>query len=308
MEIWHSMEHTRRPRHGTPERHARTDGPATFTGRVLEVQRRTRDIAVIRVHCPEPIPFTVGQHIPIRSPLAPGIWRDYSPALPPNPEGLLEFHIRIVDGGAESRPLVAASRPGDVWTFGTPRGSLGDVLREYGTELDDDPAPGRHRLPEPDPRDILMIAGGTGLAPLRAILLEAADLPAPPKIHLVYGARTPGELYDLRTVIEMSRNLPNLTVTTAVEKRDDAPLTRPGPYSSHPAAPMPRLGVAADVAVRLHRDGGLSGKTVLIAGRGEMIEATRERLVAAGADPRFIHHDPVAKTTTSREAGRADLD
>ena len=153
-----------------------------------------------------------------------------------------------------------------------------------------------------------MIAGGTGLAPLRAILLEAADLPTPPKIHLVYGARTPGELYDLRTVIEMSRNLPNLTVTTAVEKRDDAPLTRPGPYSSHPAAPMPRLGVAADVAVRLHRDGGLSGKTVLIAGRGEMIEATRERLVAAGADPRFIHHDPVAKTTASRGAGRADLD
>ena len=146
MKIWHSMEHTRRPRHGTPERHARTDGPATFTGRVLEVQRRTRDIAVIRVHCPEPIPFTVGQHIPIRSPLAPGIWRDYSPALPPNPEGLLEFHIRIVDGGAESRPLVAASRPGDEWTFGTPRGSLGQVLDGYRIPLDDAPP-----LPEPAP-------------------------------------------------------------------------------------------------------------------------------------------------------------
>lgn len=308
MKIWHTMEHTRRPRHGTPERHARTDGPATFTGRVLEVQRRTRDIAVIRVHCPEPIPFTVGQHIPIRSPLAPGTWRDYSPALPPNPEGLLEFHIRIVDGGAESRPLVAASRPGDEWTFGTPRGSLGQVLDGYRIPLDDAPPTGRHHLPEPAPRELVMVAGGTGLAPLRALIMEAADLPTPPPIHLIWGARTPGELYDLRTVIELARNLPNLTVTTAVEKRDDAPLTRPGPYSSHPAAPMPRLGVAADVAVRLHRDGGLSGKTVLIAGRGEMIEATRERLVAAGADPRFIHHDPVAKTTTSREAGRADLD
>lgn len=308
MKIWHTMEHTRRPRHGTPERHARTDGPATFTGRVLEVQRRTRDIAVIRVHCPEPIPFTVGQHIPIRSPLAPGIWRDYSPALPPNPEGLLEFHIRIVDGGAESRPLVAASRPGDEWTFGAPRGSLGQVLDGYRIPLDDAPPTGLHHLPEPAPRELVMVAGGTGLAPLRALIMEAADLPTPPPIHLIWGARTPGELYDLRTVIELARNLPNLTVTTAVEKRNDAPLTRPGPYCSHPAAPMPRLGVAADVAARMHRDGGLDGKTVIIAGRGEMIEATREQLVAAGADPRFIHHDPVAKTTTSREAGRADLD
>ena len=153
-----------------------------------------------------------------------------------------------------------------------------------------------------------MIAGGTGLAPLRALIMEAADLPTPPPIHLSWGARTPGELYDLRTVIELARNLPNLTVTTAVEKRNDAPLTNPGPFSAHPAAPMPRLGVAADVAARMHRGGELAGKTVLIAGRGEMIEATRERLVAAGADPRFIHHDPVAKTTASRGAGRADLD
>ena len=278
----------------TAEKAERTDGPATYVGRVLEVQRRTRDIAVIRVHCPEPIPFTVGQHIPIRSPLAPGIWRDYSPALPPNPEGLLEFHVRIVDGGAESRPLVVASRPGDEWTFGTPRGSLGRVLDGYRAPLDDAPPTGRHHLPEPKRRELLMIAGSTGLAPLRAIIMEAADLPSPPPIHLIYGARTPGELYDLRTVIELARNLPNLTVTTAVEKRNDPPLTKPGPFSSHPAAPMPRLGVAADVAVRIHRGGGLGEKTVLIAGRGEMIEATRERLVAAGADPRFIHHDPVA--------------
>ena len=286
----------------------RTDGPATYVGRVLEVQRRTRDIAVIRVHCPEPIPFTVGQHIPIRSPLAPGIWRDYSPALPPNPEGLLEFHVRIVDGGKQSRPLVVASRPGDEWIFGTPRGDLGRALDEYRDPLDDDPPRGRHHLPEPERRELLMIAGGTGLAPLRAMIMESADFPSPPPIHLIYGARTPGELYDLRTVWEFARNLPNLTVTTAVEKRNDAPLTDPGPFSFHPNAPMPRLGVAADVAARMHRGGELAGKTVLIAGRGEMIETTRRRLVAAGADPRFIHHDPVAETTVAREAGFPVLD
>ncbi|MFC3850566.1 FAD-binding oxidoreductase [Corynebacterium hansenii] len=286
----------------TAEAAERAEGPATYTGRVLEVQRRTRHIAVIRVHCPDPIPFTVGQHIPIRSPLAPGIWRDYSPALPPNPEGLLEFHIRIVDGGAESRPLVVASRPGDEWTFGTPRGRLGQVLDAYRARRYDGPPTGRHHLPEAAPRDILMVAGGTGLAPLRALIMEAADLPSPPPIHLVYGARTPGELYDLRTMVGLANNLPNLTLSTAVEKRIDEPLTNPGPFSSHPAAPMPRLGVAADVAARIHRPGELAGKTVLIAGRGEMIDVTRERLVEAGADPRFIHHDPVAKTTVAREA------
>ncbi|WP_295628280.1 FAD-binding oxidoreductase [uncultured Corynebacterium sp.] len=279
-------------------RHAETEGPATRTGRVLEVQRRTRDIAVIRVHCPEPIPFRVGQHLPVRSPLARGVWRELSPALPPNPEGLLEFHVRIVDGGKASRPMVAASRPGDEWTFGTPRGTLGDVLDEYRIPLDDGPAPtGRHHLPEPKPRPIFMVAGGTGLAPLRAIALEAADLPAPPPIHLVLGARSPGELYDLRTLTEMNRNLANLTVTTAVEKRDDAPWTNPGPMSSHRGAPMPRLGRAADVAARRWGGAAMAGELarghVLIAGRGPMIEVTRQRLIAAGADPALVRHDPV---------------
>lgn len=155
-------------------------------------------------------------------------------------------------------------------------------------------------MPAPTRRDILMVAGGTGLAPLRAIALEAADLPSPPRIHLIVGARSPGELYDLRTLMEFDRNLPNLTVTTAVDKRDDRPLTRPGPLCTHPSAPLPRLGVAADVAARMHRGGQLATKNVLIAGPGAMVAATRQRLIDAGADPRLLRHDPVAETTWSR--------
>lgn len=298
--------------------HAPHDDPdaATFTGRVLEVQRRTRGIAVIRVHCPEPVPYLVGQHIPVRSPTDPDAWRYLSPALPPNPEGLLEFHVRIVDGGAVSRALAVAPGPGDVLHFGRPRGFLGEVL--------DDAIPtGRHHRRNQRPRGILMVAGGTGLAPMRAIAMEAADLPEPPPIHLVWGARSPGELYDLRFMTELARNLPNLTLTTCVDSRTDAPRTRATPFSAHPRAPMPRLGVACDVAARMHRDDGLGEMTVLVAGPPAMIAATRDAVIRAGADPNHVHHDPVgpdpvghdpvgpdpvAQTTASRAAGSAHLD
>lgn len=250
-------------------------GPATWTARVLEVQRRARDVAVIRLHTPEPVPYLPGQHVAVNPRLLPGVWRRLWPSVPANPQGLLEFHVRVHPADPASRPLVATTREGDEWTISAPEGNLGDFD------------------PEPD-EDLLMIAGGTGVAPLRSIIYAQADLSEPPRTHLVFGAKSPGELHDLRTLAELARTLPHLTLTTAVEQRDDPPYTQATPYSEHPRAPLPWLGTAADVAVRVAlRTGDPRRRRVLIGGGPEMIRGTVRALRDAGVDPRRIRHDPL---------------
>lgn len=245
--------------------------PDTWPARVLEVQRRSREVAVIRLHTPDPVPYRPGQHVAVNPLMMPGTWRRLWPSVPSNREGLLEFHVRVHPSDPMTRPLVATTRQGDEWAISDPRGTLGDFDPTDGT-------------------DLLMVAGGTGVAPLRALIYSHAELPEPPRTHLVFGARSPGELHDLRTLTDLAQTLPHLTVTTAVEKRDDDPYTQATPFSEHPRAPLPWLGTAADVAARMVDPGH---RRILIGGGPEMIRATREVLLAAGASESQIRHDPL---------------
>lgn len=249
----------------------------SWEARVLDVQRRTRDIASIRLHCTVPISYRAGQYLSVNNPMLQGVWRRLSPAVPPNPEGLLEFHIRIIEGGHASRSLVSTTRAGDMWTIGSPQGSMS--LRDNDL------------LPDvPLPPNILLIAGSTGLAPLRAMLFEVADQPNPPDVHLVFAARSPGELYDLHTLVELEQNVDFLKLTTVVQQRDDAMFTWPSNLSSHPMAPIPALGRVDDYVVR---SGAWRNRRVLIAGGPQMVANTRTALVNAGCDEAFISHDPM---------------
>lgn len=66
------------------------------------------------------------------------------------------------------------------------------------TEQPDGSCPLRHRIPGGG-RDLVCVAGGTGLSPIKAIIEEAIrqSTACPRQIHLFYGARTREELYDL---------------------------------------------------------------------------------------------------------------
>ena len=67
--------------------------PATWTGEVIETQRRSRYISVVRLVSETPPPFAPGQYLPVTCSLMSRQWRYLSPALPPNKEGHLEFDI-----------------------------------------------------------------------------------------------------------------------------------------------------------------------------------------------------------------------
>jgi NAD(P)H-flavin reductase/hemoglobin-like flavoprotein len=230
-------------------------GPAWWTAEVIEHQRLTWDLAVVRVKPQEPLPYRAGQYVSVEVPQRPRLWRYLSPANAPRPDGSMEFHIRAVDGGWVSRSIVGHTQVGDTWRMGSPMGRMA-VDRRSG-------------------RDVLMIAGGTGVAPIRSMLEELSRWGENPDVHVFVGGRDRGELYDLDTLTAMTATNPWLTVIPVLEQ--DAP------------AAGAEAGTLADAVTR---HGAWADHDVLVCGSPAMIRATVSRMLVAGTPLDRIKYDP----------------
>jgi NAD(P)H-flavin reductase/hemoglobin-like flavoprotein len=226
--------------------------PPWWVGTVVACERKAFDVSVLLVR-PEPrMDYLPGQSVAIECPSRPKLWRYYSMANAPRDDGLLEFHIRLIDGGAVSLALSSSSIAGTQLRLGSPVGVL--TL--------DRAVPGR---------DLLLVAGSTGLAPLKAILDELTGLPQPPQVHLFFGARTEDELYDLDGLEKMAAQHPWLTVTPVV--------------SAEPKF----AGETGRLPDAVARRGNWSGHDAYLAGPTEMVRETVARLTAAGMANDQIH-------------------
>jgi NAD(P)H-flavin reductase/hemoglobin-like flavoprotein len=226
--------------------------PACWKGTVVSHERRAFDISVLLVRPEPPMDYLPGQSVAIECPSRPKLWRYYSIANAPRPDGLLEFHIRLIDGGAVSMALTSS--------------------RIADTELRLGPPVGVLTLTQPlTGRDLLLVAGSTGLAPLKAILDQVVTLPEPPKVHLFFGARTADGLYDLDSLEKTAAQHPWLTVTPAV---------------SGDTKFYGETGSLPDVVAR---HGDWSGHDAYLAGPTEMVQETVARLASAGVAQDQIH-------------------
>jgi len=247
-------------------------GPAWWDGTVAEHHRVSRDLAVVRLFLNQPMDYHPGQYVNVEIPQLPRRWRYLSPANPAQPDGGIEFHVRVVPGGMVSSAIVEETRPGDRWRISSPLGAL-HVNRDGG--------------------DVLMVAGSTGLAPLRAIVLDMARYGVNPRVHLFFGARYPCELYDLRTLWEVTAGCPWLSVTPVSEYNID-----PAWGAEYPDVQPPRglhvreTGPLPEVVTRY---GGWGDRQILVSGGPAMISATRAALIAKGAPAQRIQHDPVSR-------------
>ncbi|GFG71877.1 FAD-binding oxidoreductase [Mycolicibacter senuensis] len=248
------------------------DGPAWWDGTVVEQLRVSRDLAVVRIQLDRPLPYHPGQYVKVEVPQCPRSWRYLSPSMPPDETGAIEFHVRAVPGGLVSPAIVNETRPGDRWRLSSPHGGL-QVDRDAG--------------------DVLMIAGSTGLAPLRAIIMDLTRWGVNPRVHLFFGGRYPCELYDLPTLWQIAAHNPWLSVTPVSEYARD-----PGWAADYPDVNPPRglhvrqTGQLADVATRY---GSWSDRQILICGGPEMTRATEAALLAKGAPAQRIQHDPLSE-------------
>src|SRR5579883_2553190 len=141
--------------------------------RVSAVDNLTHDIKRVRLKILEggPYDFTAGQYASLTFPGLPG--RDYSMANRPG-EATLEFHIRLLPGGAVT-PFVAK------------RLKVGDKIKVFGPH-------GTSYLRERHSGPILALAGGSGLAPIKSIVETALAAGATQPIHLYLGVRDERDL------------------------------------------------------------------------------------------------------------------
>lgn len=242
-------------------------GPATWGATVVEHRRVTDDLAVVRLLSDTPVPHAAGQYVSVQVPQRPRTWRWMSPASAPNGTGELELHVRAVPGGWVSPAVVRHTRVGDRWLVGPAMGRL-SVDRACGL-------------------DVLMVAGGTGLAPLRAIVEQMARRGANPRVQLFVGGRTREDLHDLDALHRTASTNPWLTVVPVVEE----PAGRHGAPEDRPDGMHTVLhGTLADVVAGL---GSWADRQVLLSGSPGMVRATSAAMTAAGTPSHRISWDPL---------------
>lgn len=245
-------------------------GPPFCDGTVIEHIRATRDVSVVRLQLDRPLFYHPGQYVTVQVPQWPRRWRYLSPSIPTDPAGGVEFHIRSVTGGMVSTAIVGETKPGDRWRLSNPHGGL-HVDRDGG--------------------DVLMVAGSTGLAPLRTLIMDLTRWGVNPRVHLFFGGRFPCDLYDLRTLWQIASQNPWLSVTPVSEFNVDPPWARDYPDVQPPRGLHVRqIGTLADVVTRY---GNWGDRQILICGGPEMVTTTKAALIAKGAPAERIRHDPL---------------
>jgi NAD(P)H-flavin reductase len=180
--------------------------PPWWVGEVVRHDQRGPDLAVLTIKPDQPLHYTPGQYLAVQVPRWPRVWRNFSIANAPRESGLIDLHVRAIPGGLVSGSLVHTTCPGDTLLLGRAEGGM--------------------TLPGGNERDLLCIAGGTGLAPLKAIIEGVIRASGPGryrKISLLLGARTGHDLYDLADLRILESIYPALAVIPVVSHQPEFP-------------------------------------------------------------------------------------
>jgi len=231
--------------------------PDSWDADVVSVERRTMDLTLLRVQPRHTFRFRPGQSVSMEIPQRPRLWRYFSPANAPRQDGSIDLHVQQIDGGQVSPTVVRSLKVGDTVKLGAPVGER--LTRRDG-----------------DARDLLMVAGGTGLAPLLAVL-EQIDHEwqrsgAAPLVHLFHGVRMPWHLYDRPRLRELAEKRPWFEYTEVVSDDPSYPGTR---------------GKVGTVAARQ----ALYGRMAMVCGGPQMVAHALEQLAAAGMRPEDIKYE-----------------
>lgn len=234
---------------------------------VASIDDATHDIKRVRltVEGGGPFTFSAGQYASVKFEGASA--RDYSMANRPD-DKTIEFHIRRTPGGGTSEYVATKLKVGDKVRVEGPIGT--SYLRES------------HRGP------IVCIAGGSGLAPIKAIVEQALHKKMPQHIYLYFGVRDERDLYLEDHFKALAAANPRLHFI---------------PVLSEPSGPTSRrTGFVNEVAARDFDD--LDGCKAYLAGPPVMVEAATRLLEARGVRRIDIHADAFY-TAAEMEATKA---
>jgi NAD(P)H-flavin reductase/hemoglobin-like flavoprotein len=237
--------------------------PPFWTGRVVAHRRPIDSLALITIEPDNPYPFRPGQYAAIETLRWPRVWRPYSIANAPRPDGLLTFQIRAVDGGWVSSALVNHTRLGDTVRLG--------------------PAIGGMVCDAISPRDVLLVGGGTGIAPMLAIAEDMTRWNTNRQVTVYFGTRKAAELYALPQLEALRERAPWLTIVSCV---------------SHDNHYRGERGMLPDVLTRHGADSFNWGEhDICISGSAAMVRATLARLTELEVPGNRIRFDAFGEQT-----------
>jgi CDP-4-dehydro-6-deoxyglucose reductase len=219
----------------------------TLPCRVEKMEKLAADVMALWLKLPsnERLQFMPGQYIDFL--LKDGRRRSFSLANPPEDDGLLELHIRHVPGGFFTDHVFNAMKAKEIMRINGPLGSF--FLRDSD-------------------KPVIFLAGGTGFAPIKSILLHAFKHGIDRQMVLYWGAKTRADLYQAE--------LPD-----AWAKEHDHFSFVPVLSESRPEEAWPGRTGFAHQAV-LTDFGDLSGYQVYACGAPVMVDAARKDFSARG--------------------------
>ncbi|HEY0877854.1 MAG TPA: CDP-6-deoxy-delta-3,4-glucoseen reductase [Zeimonas sp.] len=168
--------------------------------RVASVVRAVDDVAIVRLQLPagERLQYLSGQYVELI--LRDGTRRSYSMACAPQHADQLEVHVRHMPGGRFTDSLFAARQPAL---------KVRDILRLEGPM-------GTFFLREDRSCPIVLLASGTGFAPIKAIVehMRAAGIERPTTLY--WGGRRPRDLYMNELCERWASEMPHLRYVPVV--------------------------------------------------------------------------------------------
>lgn len=203
--------------------------------------------------------FLPGQYVNLEVP-GTGESRSYSFSTAPD-DPSLGFLVKLTQGGVMSTWLSEQAAVGDDISFTGPNGSF--FLRESA-------------------RPLLLIAGGTGLAPILSILHKLRDCGSTRPTHLIYGVSSDDDLVELDRLEDLASAIPGLTWDHCV---------------SDPATVAANQGYVMSLIRPEHLHEG--DVAVYLCGPPPMVEAVRQHFGDQGVEPTGFYYEKFALSGTA---------
>ncbi|MGH3626374.1 MAG: FAD-binding oxidoreductase, partial [Sciscionella sp.] len=199
--------------------------------------------------------FLPGQYVDVL--MADGHRRSFSLANPPHDGKLLELHVGHVPGGYFTTEVFEKLHEGALLRLQGPLGTF--FLREDST------------------RPILMVAGGTGFAPIKAMLRHIWERGGQRRISFYWGARAKRDLYADAWLRKRAAEQPDFSYIPVLSE----------PHTEDDWTG--RSGFVHDAVLADHPD--LSGFDIYLSGPPPMVEAARLGFPTRGAEFRHMFSD-----------------
>jgi CDP-4-dehydro-6-deoxyglucose reductase len=225
--------------------------------RLVEKTLLAPDVArlVLRWPTKDPLRWLAGQYLDVLLP--GGRRRAFSIANAPESADHVELHVRHVEGGGFTDHVFGDMREGEVLRV---EGPLGTFVPREDSE-----------------RPMLFVAGGTGFAPIKAIVEHFHHLGSTRPMQLYWGARRVRDLYLPALPLEWAERHPGFRYTPVLTDP-------PGGLARY------REGFVHE-AVLVDHAGDLGAHDVYMSGPPAMIEAGRRAFVQAGLDESRLYYD-----------------